>query len=110
YPNSESSVAYIGETGNLSERIAVHRYHARTCKANKNGSIYFPRYEWVAARGGACLYSPAPESAANTKTTKEMETKLLQAFESLHYTIPVANMQRGKGCYAPATETVTTTV
>ncbi|MEV6840314.1 hypothetical protein AB0N17_38450, partial [Streptomyces sp. NPDC051133] len=31
YPNSESSVAYIGETGNLSERIAVHRYHARTC-------------------------------------------------------------------------------
>ncbi|MEU7576732.1 hypothetical protein AB0B50_03915 [Streptomyces sp. NPDC041068] len=89
YPRSESSIGYIGETGNLKERIAVHRYHARACQVDKDGSIFYSRYEWIAARGGTCLYLPSVEGAAGTRP---MEMKLLQAFEGLHYTIPVANM------------------
>ena len=63
---------------------------ALTGKAEQN--LFPPRYEWINAAGGICIFSLAPEGAMEPQ---HMETLLLRYFEYVHYTLPAANGQHG---------------
>jgi hypothetical protein len=95
YPRGKTTVIYFGCTSGqqgLRHRLGEHRLYARQCRAETAGRIYYPRYEWVNAAGGMCLYAQAPEDGISPE---HMEALLLTAFESIHYTLPVGNRQHG---------------
>lgn len=100
YPRGVSSVIYIGcayGPGGLLGRLYKHWQLSRQChKEAQSGKaeqrLFPPRYEWIAAAGGLCVFSTAPEGGM---TSQRMETLLLEYFEYVHYTLPVANGQHG---------------
>jgi hypothetical protein len=98
YPKGESAIFYAGETTNLKVRLGKHVRHVRECKTDPDGHVFYRQYEWAVAAGGRCFYTEAPE---HDHDTEAMETRLLRAFESAHYSVPHANGQRGKGHYEP---------
>ena len=91
---------YIGcafKAKGLWGRLNRHRQLARDCRSEAESGkaeqdLFPPRYEWITAAGGVCLFSVAPEGGM---TSQCMETLLLKQFEYLHYTLPVANGQHG---------------
>jgi hypothetical protein len=95
YPCGRSFVIYIGRATRdegLRGRLKEHHQYARQCRAEpEGGSIYLPRYEWVNAAGGVAVFSEAPSG----QSAARMESLLLHAFESMHYTLPVANGPHG---------------
>ncbi len=95
YPLGRSAIVYLGcafGAGGLGKRLRDHRRYAQQCREETARAIYYPRYEWVNAAGGICLFSEAPEGGM---TAQGMETLLLNEFVSTHYTLPIANGQHG---------------
>jgi hypothetical protein len=100
YPRSTSSVIYIGcafGPKGLRGRLNRYRQRLRQCRAEAQSGkpeqkLFAPRYEWITAKGGICLFSVAPDGGT---TSRHMEALLLERFVYLHYTLPVANGQHG---------------
>ncbi|MEU2947729.1 hypothetical protein ABZ617_17025 [Nocardiopsis alba] len=101
YPNGRTPVIYLGcafGREGLTQRVNQHRLFSRQCRAEQermesegtSGQVFYPRYEWINAAGGVCVYSKAPEGGTSPKN---MESLLFEGFRNLHYTLPVANMQ-----------------
>lgn len=101
YPNGWTPVIYLGcayGTEGLGQRLNQHRLFARQCRSEQermeregtSGQVFYPRYEWINAAGGVCVFSEAPEAGM---ASRNMESLLFDAFRDLHYTLPVANMQ-----------------
>lgn len=100
YPCGSSLVIYIGcaqGAKGLHRRLEEHRQLSKACRSEAQSGkaeqdLFPPRYEWVNAAGGVCLFAAAPEASM---TSQRMETLLLKHFEYVHYTLPIANGQHG---------------
>ncbi|MFE6806395.1 hypothetical protein [Streptomyces sp. NPDC057681] len=88
YPRLESSVIYVGESRSLNIRLRTHRRTSQESRNTPHAPAHFACHAWIAARGGTCMYSPAPHATADTKA---MRARLLQTFERRHHMVPVAN-------------------
>lgn len=96
YPNGRSKIIYIGEShgaGGLQSRLKTHKRGIRQAGAaaglNGDERFYGPLYEFAAAFGALCLYTPAPAGASS----EGMEAVLLADFEFRFWTLPRANRQ-----------------
>lgn len=97
YPTGRSSVVYIGEAhgpGGLAARLRTHYYGIRSVE--KTQEILHPRYEWVANRGGFCIWAAAPDGPDGARA---MESRLIHDFLRAHWATPHANWRRER--YTP---------
>lgn len=89
YPRGNSSVFYIGRSGNLLGRLLTHQRYLRQAQGDRRYELYLPRYEYGARFGAQCCYVRTWQGT----TPQALEEKALGLFVSLYASFPVANSQ-----------------
>jgi hypothetical protein len=89
YPNSTSSIFYIGQASSLRRRLLDHLKYSKQVRDNRRVKIprYWPRYEYAGAHGGRYCFIKTKQG----RTPKALEDIVLTLFAKRYRAFPVGN-------------------